>query len=77
MWILEEKKRTNITFLSLLAHGESQVVVGHLDLVLGLQVSHPLGADAVNGHDDITLHQVALRRLAARRDLSKHKHKDF
>lgn len=54
-----------------LAHGERQVVVGHLDLVLGLQVSHPLGADAVDGHDDVTLHQVNLRRLTARSDLAE------
>lgn len=55
-----------------LAHGERQVVVGHLDLVLGLQVSHALGADAVDGHDDVTLHQVTLCRLAARGDLAEH-----
>lgn len=46
-------------------------MVRHLYLVLGLQVGHPLGADAVDGHDDVTLDQVPLRRLAARRDLSQ------
>lgn len=58
---------------SLLAHGEGQVVVGHLDLVLGLQVSHPLRADAIDGDDDVTLDQVTLRRLAARSDLCRHR----
>lgn len=56
---------------SSLGHGERQAVVRHLDLVLGLQVGHPLGADAVDGHDDVALDQVPLRRLAARRDLSQ------
>ena len=59
----------------LLGHGERQVVVGHLDLVLRLQVSHPVGADAIDGDDDITLHQVSLRRLAARSDLSTRNNK--
>lgn len=56
-----------------LGHGERQVVVSHLDLVLGLQVGHPVGAHAVYGDDDVTLHQVTLRRFASRGDLSKHR----
>ena len=61
----------------LLGHGESQVVVGHLDLVLGLQVSHPVGADAIDGDDDVTLSQVSQRRLAAGSDLCRHKDGDI
>lgn len=50
----------------LLHHGERQFVRGRLDLVLGLQVRHPLGADPVDGRDDVTLGQAAAHRLAAR-----------
>ena len=39
---------------------------GGLDFVLGLQVRHPLGADPIDGRDDVTLSQGAARRLAAR-----------
>lgn len=58
----------------LLGHGECQIVVGHLDLVLGIQVGHALRAHAVDGHNDVSLNQVGLRRLAARRDLDKNQH---
>lgn len=57
---------------NVLGHGERQVVIGHLDFVLGFQVSHPLRADAINGNNDITLDQVTLRRFAAWSDLFKH-----
>lgn len=50
----------------LLHHGERQFVGGRLDLVLGLQVRHPLGADPINGRDDVTLGQAAAHCLAAR-----------
>ena len=50
----------------LLQHGEWQFVGGTLDLVLGLQVRHPLGADPVDGWDDVALGQAASHRLAAR-----------
>lgn len=59
---------------SSLGHGQRQVVVRHLDLVLSLQVSHPVSADAIDGHDDITLDQVTLRCLASWSDLSTHTH---
>lgn len=55
---------------SLLGHGECQVVIGHLDLVLSLQMSHSLCADAIDGNDDIALDQVALSGLTAWSDLS-------
>lgn len=50
----------------LLHHGECQFVRGRLDLVLGLQVRHPFGADPIDGRDDVTLGQAAANRLAAR-----------
>lgn len=50
----------------LLHHGECQFVCGRLDLVLGLQVRHPFGADPIDGRDDVTLGQAAAHRLAAR-----------
>lgn len=50
----------------LLQHGEWQFVGGTLDLVLGLQVRHPLGADPVDGWDDVALGQAAPHCLAAR-----------
>ena len=39
-------------------HSEGQVK-GTLDLVLGLQVSHSVRADPIDGHDDVALGQVA------------------
>lgn len=50
----------------LLQHGEWQFVGGRLDLVLGLQVCHPLGADPVDGWDDVALGQAPAHCLAAR-----------
>jgi len=50
---------------AVLLHGEGQLVVGALDLVLGLQVRHALGAQAVDGRDDVALGQAAPRRQAA------------
>lgn len=55
----------------LLGHGECQAVHGHLNLVLGLQVSHPIGADAIDGDDDVALDQVPLRCFATGSDLLK------
>ena len=48
----------------LLVHGEHQFAGGFLDLVLGLQVRHPIGADAVDGGDDVALSQTAPGCLA-------------
>lgn len=50
---------------SLLHHAECELVGGRLDLVLGLQVGHALGADPVDGRDDVTLGQAAVHGLAA------------
>lgn len=44
-------------------------MTGHLDLVLGLQVRHPIGADAIDGDDDVALDQVPLRCFATGSDL--------
>lgn len=52
-----------------LLHGEGQVEAGRLDLVLGLQVGHAFSADPVDGHDDVTLDQVALLCLTPWSDL--------
>lgn len=56
-------------FLYSLAHGQRKVVSGHLDLVLSLQVCHPICADAIDGNNEVTWHKVNLRGFAARRDL--------
>jgi len=73
LFLVTKRKGIKMCLLvSSLGHGERQVVGSHLDLVLGLQVSHPVGADAVDGHDDVALDQVTQRRLAARSDLSGH-----
>lgn len=53
----------------LLLQGETQVVAGRLDLVLGLQVGHGVCVDAVNGHHKVTLAELGLRGLAAWCDL--------
>lgn len=55
----------------LLLHWEGEFGGGRLDLVLGLQVRHPLGADPINSWDDVTLGQAASRCLAARSYLRK------
>lgn len=49
----------------LLDHAEGELVGGRLDLVLGLQVGHALGADPVDGGDDVPLGQAAVDGLAA------------
>lgn len=56
-------------FLHSLAHGQRQVVSGHLDLVLSLQVSHPVCADAIDGDNEVAWDEVNLRGFAARSDL--------
>lgn len=48
----------------LLLHGECQLAGGRLDLVLRLHVRHPLGAEPIDGGDDVTLSQAAAHRLA-------------
>lgn len=48
-------------------------MIGHLDLVLSLQVGHAFGADAVDGDDDVALDKVAQCRLTARSNLCEHK----
>lgn len=59
---------------TLLAHGEGQVIGGALDLILSFQVGHAICSDAVDGHNDVTLHQVGLCCLAAWSDLHQSSH---
>lgn len=53
----------------LLLQGETQVVAGRLDLVLGLQMGHGICVDAVDGHHEVTLAELGLGCLASWSDL--------
>ena len=55
-----------------LLHGECQLAAGGLDLVLGLQVVHAVGGDAVDGQDQVSHSHASLGCLASVVELGEH-----
>lgn len=69
---LNQRGGLHVSVYGLLLQSEAEVASAALDLVLGLQVVHALGGDAVDGQNQVSHGDATFGRFPAIRQLHRH-----